>query len=254
MALKTRNSITEIYGTVQGEGRYIGRPQIFIRMYGCEIGCTYCDTPDSLFDPEFALVELDVNSDVFEKYPNPLSKEKVLEICNAISANMPTDVISLTGGEPLESADYLTELLPYLRANGKYKILLETGGIHYTAFEKIADNVDIISMDIKLASTSGLINPLPAHARFIESVKKHNKLDNLYVKFIINEGSTIEEMDAATKIIPKDTPVIIQPQTDDNGLVNKNISDNAFLLYKHMLKSISAVSFIPQMHKFLNLK
>lgn len=254
MALKTRNAITEIYGTVQGEGLYIGRPQIFIRMYGCEIGCAYCDTPDSLFDPDIALVELSVNSDILEKYPNPLAKEKVLEICDTISADMPTDVISLTGGEPLESADYLVELLPYLRINGKYKILLETGGIHYTAFEKIADNIDIISMDIKLASTSGLINPLPAHARFIESVKKHGKLANLYVKFIVNEESTIAEIDAAAKIIPKDTPVIIQPQTDKNGIVNKNVAGNAFLLYKHMLKSTKDISFIPQMHKFMNMK
>lgn len=254
MAIRTRNSITEIYGTVQGEGLYIGKPQIFIRMYGCEIGCAYCDTPDSLFDPDFALVEVSVNSDILEKYPNPLSKEKVLEICNALSADMPTDVISLTGGEPLESVDYLMELLPYLRQKGKYKILLETGGIHYTAYEKIADNIDIISMDIKLASTSGLINPLPAHARFIESVKKHGKLANLYVKFIVNEGSTVEEMDAAAKIIPADVPIIIQPQTDDSGIVNKNVSDNAFLLYKHMLKSTKDISFIPQMHKFMNLK
>jgi organic radical activating enzyme len=254
MAVKIRNAITQIYGTVQGEGLYIGEPQIFLRMYGCEIGCLYCDTPDTLFDPGVAQVELEPNSDKFTEYKNPLSKEEVLNICNTITKNLPTKVISITGGEPLESIDYLYDILEYIKSKSDYLILLETGGLHYSALETILNYVDIISMDIKLHSSSGLINPIPAHTKFIDVIRRYNKLDSLYVKIIVNEKTNMEEMDRILKMVPDNVPMVLQPETNAKGLVDDKVFENTFNLYKYMLKSLRKILLIPQMHKFLNVK
>lgn len=39
--------IFEVFSSIQGEGKLIGRRQIFIRFAGCNLDCVYCDTPES---------------------------------------------------------------------------------------------------------------------------------------------------------------------------------------------------------------
>lgn len=200
------------------------------------------------------MVELEPNSDKFTEYKNPLSKEDVLNICVTITRNFPAKVISITGGEPLESIDYLYDILEYLKANSDYLILLETGGLHYSALETIINYVDIISMDIKLHSSSGLINPIPAHTKFIDVIRHYNKLDSLYVKVIVNDKTNMEEMDRILGMLPDNVPIILQPETNAKGLVDDKVFENSFHLYKYMLKSLRKILLIPQMHKFLNVK
>ncbi|HPX77174.1 MAG TPA: 7-carboxy-7-deazaguanine synthase QueE, partial [Methanobacterium sp.] len=39
--------ISEIFSSIQGEGKLVGRRQVFIRFSGCNLTCNYCDTPQS---------------------------------------------------------------------------------------------------------------------------------------------------------------------------------------------------------------
>ncbi|HHQ45091.1 MAG TPA: 7-carboxy-7-deazaguanine synthase QueE, partial [Candidatus Altiarchaeales archaeon] len=37
----------EIFSSIQGEGKFMGIPQVFIRLAGCNLSCSWCDTPQS---------------------------------------------------------------------------------------------------------------------------------------------------------------------------------------------------------------
>mgnify|MGYP003664071811 FL=1 len=44
MNIETTYKINEIFETLQGEGSFTGQPSIFIRLQGCPVGCSWCDT------------------------------------------------------------------------------------------------------------------------------------------------------------------------------------------------------------------
>ena len=75
--------------------------------------------------------------------------------------------ISLTGGEPLIWADFLKEFMPRV----KVKYYLETNATIADNLEKIIQNVDIISADIKLPSCSGILDSFERHRKFFETIK-----------------------------------------------------------------------------------
>ena len=96
--------INEIFYSLQGEARTVGLPTIFIRLTGCPLRCTYCDT-------EYAFYERNTLS--FEEIVNTISQYK-------------TPYITVTGGEPLAQAE-CTLLLAELCDKG-YDVSLETSG------------------------------------------------------------------------------------------------------------------------------
>ncbi|MBP7836242.1 MAG: 7-carboxy-7-deazaguanine synthase QueE, partial [Candidatus Omnitrophica bacterium] len=56
-----KGKIAEVFDSVQGEGLYLGEKQIFVRFYGCNLGCRFCDTKLQSFmeyEPEELFQEL----------------------------------------------------------------------------------------------------------------------------------------------------------------------------------------------------
>jgi 7-carboxy-7-deazaguanine synthase len=96
--------VNELFYSIQGESSYAGRPCAFIRLAGCNLRCTYCDTPYA-FDEGLEL--------------------SIPEILQAID-EFPTRLVLVTGGEPMlqEAVHALFDRLLELR----YTVLLETGG------------------------------------------------------------------------------------------------------------------------------
>ena len=97
--------IMESFFTIQGEGFYSGRAAYFIRLAGCDVGCTWCDVKESwdeLLHPSIA-VENIVNE--------------------AVTSNC--DFVVITGGEP--ALHDLTKITELLRENG-IEIAIETSG------------------------------------------------------------------------------------------------------------------------------
>jgi 7-carboxy-7-deazaguanine synthase len=96
--------INEIFYSIQGESSFAGWPCAFIRLTGCNLRCTYCDT-------QYAFHEG--------------TEMSIPEILQAIDA-FPTRLVLVTGGEPMLQRsvhELLAELL-----NRDYTVLLETGG------------------------------------------------------------------------------------------------------------------------------
>lgn len=98
--------VNEIFYSIQGESTYVGKPCVFIRLTGCNLRCSYCDTKYAYYDGE----KLDIH-----------------EVINKV-ALYGCPLVEVTGGEPL-----LQEETPYLISQllGKgYKVLIETNGSH----------------------------------------------------------------------------------------------------------------------------
>lgn len=99
--------VVEEFYSLQGEGFHVGKPAYFLRIGGCDVGCSWCDSKES-WNPEIhPAVEL----------------EHIIE--NII--NCPAKAVVITGGEPLLfNLDYLCERV---RASG-IETLVETSGAH----------------------------------------------------------------------------------------------------------------------------
>lgn len=101
---------TEIFFSVQGEGLRQGEPTIFIRLTGCNLECSFCDT-------KYAW-----------KGGKPYTSLQILEEVNTIRRIFQAEWVCLTGGEPL--LQDLTELAAGLKKEG-FRIQVETNGLLY---------------------------------------------------------------------------------------------------------------------------
>ncbi len=122
--------INEIFYSIQGESSAAGLPTTFVRLTGCNLRCTYCDTEYAFYEGEDFTVEEAI--------------QKVKEHgCK---------LVEVTGGEPLMQKDvfpFMTQL-----CDKGFDVMLETSGS--LPIEKVDKRVKII-MDLKTPS-SGMMN------------------------------------------------------------------------------------------------
>jgi 7-carboxy-7-deazaguanine synthase len=96
--------VNEIFHSIQGESSFAGHPCVFVRLTGCNLRCTYCDTAYAFYEGK------------------PMSLDEVI----ARVAGYRCGIVEVTGGEPLMQEGSL-ELMKVLCDRG-YRVLLETGG------------------------------------------------------------------------------------------------------------------------------
>lgn len=109
--------VNEIFYSLQGEGFYVGVPSVFIRLSGCNLQCSFCDTTHQSF------------TDMSER-----------EIADVV-AQYPAQHVVITGGEPsLQLTALLIELLHKLDK----EVAVETNGTHI-----LPENVDWITLSPK---------------------------------------------------------------------------------------------------------
>lgn len=99
--------ITEIYKSLQGESTYAGLPCVFVRLTGCNLRCSWCDSEFSFYGG------------------GKMSLEAVVSEVHRLSPN--TGLVEITGGEPLLQEREVVPLMQDLINEG-YKVLLETSG------------------------------------------------------------------------------------------------------------------------------
>jgi 7-carboxy-7-deazaguanine synthase len=98
--------LIEIYKSVQGESSFAGRPCIFVRLAGCNLRCSWCDS-EYTFKGGYKLTEDEVVAEI----------EKLA----------PVRLIEFTGGEPMLQEKELVPLMTRLLASG-YELMIETSG------------------------------------------------------------------------------------------------------------------------------
>lgn len=228
-------NIKEIFLSIQGEGPYIGYRQLFIRFCNCNLECDYCDTDFSVKDCN---IEFEPGSGEFKRIRNPLEERDLTKI---IRRFQDYHSISLTGGEPLLAYKFLQNFLPQLKS----KIYLETNGTLPEELGQIIDLVDIISMDIKLPSSTGMKSFFKEHYDFIEIALRAKK--EIFAKAVVTEKISRTEVDYLSQTAQK-IPLIIQPVTS---------KDEKIILSREKLFQISEkipeARIIPQTHNYLNI-
>jgi 7-carboxy-7-deazaguanine synthase len=117
--------INELFETIQGEGSFTGQPSIFIRLQGCPVGCSWCDTKHTweieLTDEVSKEVMLSKSQET-SQWAN-FSVEQILALVD--ERNYTAKHIVLTGGEPC-----MEDLVPLCQAFEQlgYSTQVETSG------------------------------------------------------------------------------------------------------------------------------
>ncbi len=149
--------VCEIFASIQGESTYAGLPCVFVRLTGCNLRCTYCDTMYAY--EEGAEMKVDA----------------IVETIGMYGFNL----VEITGGEPLLQGDALQ--LASRLVDAGYKVLVETNGtIDISGVDKRA----VIIMDVKTPG-SGMSDSLR-----IENFDHLKKSDEL--KFVLSGRADYE--------------------------------------------------------------
>jgi 7-carboxy-7-deazaguanine synthase len=115
-------TVNEIFFSIQGEGTRAGRPCVFLRLTGCPLRCTWCDTAYAFYEG---------------------TKRTPLDVLEEI-ARHPSRLVQVTGGEPLSQPAIFPFLTTLLDAG--YEVLVETSG------HVLVDRVDpraVVILDLK---------------------------------------------------------------------------------------------------------
>lgn len=176
--------LDEVFLSIQGESSDTGLPCIFVRLFGCPVGCSYCDQPQDPKKKKRISVENLVN--IVQKYKG------VKRVC-------------LTGGEPL-IYDEALPLVYELQSLG-YTVSIETSGcvpIEPAPYSRSYKYV----MDIKCPSSG---------------VSDKNIYENLVhlqykdeVKYVIADRKDYEFMKSIMKKYPTNAGILVSPMFDKN--------------------------------------
>ena len=218
--------VNEIFGpTIQGEGKLVGTPSIFIRFGKCNFNCVgfnveyetpsgikkcACDTYYAV-DTEF--------KDTWTKHKNYESIVEEVERLTSLTYKM--DIV-ITGGEPLLywNKEEFQKLLKYYINNG-HKVTIETNASLNLNIEKDYQKEILFSMSVKLSNS---LEPLKKriNKETINKILSANK--ESYLKFVINKDfleKAKEEILDILKDIPK-CDIYLMPMGDTSDEINKN--------------------------------
>lgn len=156
--------IHSIFPTIQGEGPYAGRSATFVRLHGCHLACTFCDTD-------------------FESVMEVRAVESVVEEC----VRHPARLVVLTGGEPMRQ-----NILPLVQrlTEAEFTVQIETAGSFWL------DGLEMERMSIVVSPKTHTVHPRTAYFakawKYLISARtmSFDPLDNLP---ICNTQNTAED-------------------------------------------------------------
>lgn len=166
--------LAEIFYSIQGEGRLVGTPSVFIRTSGCNLRCAWCDTPYTSWQPTGAAWTLSKILREVEKYP--------------------ARHVVITGGEPLLVPE-LPDLTAAFKKRGKH-ITIETAATIFKALD-----CDLMSMSPKLANSTPWKRARGKYAAMHEA--RRLNLDvvqdfidryDYQIKFVVEEKEDFDEI------------------------------------------------------------
>lgn len=248
----TSAMIDEVFSSIQGEGPWTGQRHIFVRFIGCDLRCSYCDTPEAVKgpagrEPRLCRAQRSPRSTDREPVPNPVASSTLTGLCSRLIVRGPSrPTVSLTGGEPLLHQEFLSEWLPAMRSS--FRIYLETNGIHHEAMQKVNRLVDFVSMDVKLPSATGQKARWEDHRRFLSAASGRV----LYVKTVVTGTTAVDEVMVASRLLAEHDrrlTFVIQPAGGGLAPGPKDLVRFQDLA----LEFLEDVRVLPQAHKVLGV-
>ena len=196
--------VLESFVSIQGEGRNLGTPYVFIRVGGCPLRCRFCDTERSW--------KVDK-----ESITHPLAVAAwAYETCIEKGISW----ISITGGEPMLYPEQLKDMmLSWHKSPGKIKCHIETSGRFYDA--DVHAMSDLWSMDIKTPCTAELQPGDLAHLKYMRSCDQ--------VKCLIEDQCDLDYARDVHDILDGKCTLVLQPF---NMNVDNNGTDESLVLFE----------------------
>jgi len=193
--------IAQLFYSLQGEGSLVGVPSVFIRTSGCNLRCSWCDTPYTSWQPEG--VEMTLR-----------------QILDEVQAH-PARHVVVTGGEPMIAPEILP-LTEQLRALGMH-ITIETAG---TVFHPVA--CDLMSISPKLSNSTPEGDRAAQHDRLRIQPTVLCELIARYdyqLKFVIEKPEDVGEVRDLVAALSADRErVILMPEgTHPAGLRERSL-------------------------------
>ena len=238
--------VIEIFSSIQGEGKYVGCRQAFVRFADCNLRCAYCDTDYRRH--ETCSVETHAGSMRFDTIPNPIALETLVATVKRLMSEVPTHSLSFTGGEPLLHTQFIKKAAD--RLDG-VKIFLETNGTLPGELERVIDVVDILSVDIKMPRSIGGTDLFDAHREFLKIARRKE----YFIKLIVDGEMTPEEFMAAVEFIAaedRNALFILQPVTPV-GIIRAARPEMILRYHMEAAKRLSDVRVIPQTHRLTSV-
>ncbi len=240
--------VTEIFRSIQGEGIYTGVMQVFIRMAGCRLSCSYCDTPSSASRSAECILR---GSQRDTAIPNPVDPAEVSCFARSLAGSAAgVHSLSVTGGEPLEQPDFLSAFLGLFQTSG-CPVYLETNGLEEEGAGAIAPLVDIVALDLKLPSVCGGGDLFAVYERVLPLFRGKE----LFFKVVLPAKFDRSEFDEAVRLaarFDRRRPFVVQPATGSKGGCEPA---PRLLLESYEAASIHLddVRVIPQCHRLTGL-
>lgn len=202
--------VAEVFGpTVQGEGPSAGRRCGFVRLGGCNLSCSWCDTPFTWdwsgkngvpYDPRIELHDAEVVDIV----------DQLLE--------MAVPLVVITGGEPLVQASAVAEMVRLLNAGG-VDIEVETNGTRLPPAEMLRNTRVRFNVSPKLANSGE-----PAERRIRPDVLRGfaTRADTAF-KFVVGTPADLEEIGrvVADAVLPADQVWVMPEGTSTEAITSR---------------------------------
>jgi 7-carboxy-7-deazaguanine synthase len=184
--------ISEVFHSLQGEGRLAGTPSVFVRIAGCPLRCRWCDTA----------------------YARDHAASKEYSVAEALAEVTKYNCrhIVITGGEPMHAPE-LPEFAAKLASPARH-ITIETAGLVFTP----SLNCQLMSISPKLSSsTPADVTLAVAHDKLrlnIEALRNLTACYDYQLKFVIDRPSDLEEIRDILAQLPRPAAerVMLMPQ------------------------------------------
>ena len=211
--------IAELFYSIQGEGVLAGVPSVFIRTSGCNLRCSWCDTPYTSWAPE--------------------GDHRSIEDIVAFVHRFSTGHTVVTGGEPMIAPE-IVELANALRLAGQH-ITIETAGTVYTAVF-----CHLISISPKLANSTPEGDWGEKHEQLRwqpDVVRKLLRLADYQLKFVVTAERDLDEIEQMIREVKADRGrVLLMPE----GRTPKVLRDRASWLVEECKRA--GFRYCPRLH------
>lgn len=250
--------VSEVFSAIQGEGLNVGERQVFLRLAGCNIRCSYCDQPEALERrARPCLVEIHPGKRDWESATSPALQDEVAAWVDRLWSALSHQMVSVTGGEPLMQARALSELAGELVSRG-HRIALETNGTLPGRLALVISKLSHLSMDVKLDSVDGQGADLSSAIECLEmareeAAKRPSEL-SACAKIVLGSHTDVSELASAVGAIHgiwPDLCIFLQPVTPFGKVTSAPSPLQVLELQELCLRQHARVRVLPQTHKMI---
>ncbi len=254
-----RAPVAEVFSSVQGEGPHVGVRQVFVRTYGCDLRCAYCDTPASRVETGPCRIEEAPGGEAWSEVENPVDSELILRCLSSLGPCLRSHhSVSLTGGEPLLHAGFVGELAAGVRRLG-LRVYLETNGQRVAELETVIEGIDIVAMDVKLPSSQLSEPGFDADAFLARSMEflRIARRREVFAKVVCSADTQDAEIAEVARRIAeegRDVLLVLQPATPRYRGEDAVGAGRLLRLHDLAAQHLADVRVIPQCHRLLGVR